>query len=223
MDNNQNLNIMDKKLTFFKFGSKGYLNTLHVEPKVLYDAEKRKEKYPYDGNLYLDLWFGEYPDNLDFPVEFIADGGTKLRDVIDTYTPWLTLISDHVRQVFEDNGLTGWKPYDVIVRRKSGEEITGFNGFSIIGRLPEGWDNGEVEIPDFFRVPPAVPVCSQRVVKVLKKNKLTCFDPRLIDKGYCERAFDIRKGIVHPEYEYSDFFEKVYDSLTSAEQQKQKQ
>ena len=213
---------MNKKLTFFRFGSKRYLNTLHVDPKVLYDAEKRNERYPYEGDLYLDLWFGNYPDNLDFPVEFIVDGGVKLRDVIDTYTPWLTLISDHVRQVFEDNELTGWKPYDVIVRRKSSEEITGFNGFSVTGQLPEGWETGEVKIPDFFRVEPAFTVCTPKVLNVLKKNRINCFELSLIDNVFCESMFQMEKEYNLKRDSGSVFFEKIHNSFVSAEQQGKK-
>ena len=51
--------------------------------------------------------------------------------------PGLMLISDHIRNIFEENGLTGWKSYDVVVKKKNEEVIKGFSGFSVIGHLPE--------------------------------------------------------------------------------------
>lgn len=204
---------------FYTFTSKGTLSTLYGELKVTDDVIAYNEGIHDGVDLLVRMSFGEYPNNIEFPAEFIVEGGSKLRDVIETRTPWLTIISDHVKHVFEDNGLTGWKSYDVIVRRKkSGEEISGFNGFSIIGRLSEKWDSEDVELPDFFRVLPRFPICSQRVIDILKKNKITCFNTRLIDKQRCEGILGIGKDFGHQSYTYSNFFERIYKSLISDKQ-----
>lgn len=201
---------------FYKFSSKHYLNTIHVWPKIAIDFAGSDKDRPYWlKNIDMTLWFGEYPPSLEFPVEFIVQGGTKLRDLIDTRTVTLLLISDHVRRVFEDNGVTGWKPYDVIVRRKSGELIPGFNGISIVGRLPENWYSDDAELPDIFHVPPAWTICTPRLLKILKKNKINCFDLRPIDKKRCEKILNIRDnfGSADFQYERSDFFDRIYESL----------
>lgn len=201
---------------FYKFSSKLYLNTIHVWPKIAIDfAGSDKERPYWLKNIDMTLWFGEYPPSLEFPVEFIVRGGIKLRDLIDTRTVTLLLISDHVRQVFEDNCVTGWKPYDVIVRRKSGELIPGFNGISIVGRLPENWYSDGAELPDIFRVPPSWTICTPRLLNILKKNKINCFELSPIDKETCERVFYFREKYWHSasQYEHTDFFDRIYESL----------
>lgn len=70
-------------------------------------------------NLPLALQFGEPLENIEYPIGFIVQGGTKLRDVIDMRYTGLMLVSDHIRNIFEENGLTGWKPYDVVVKKKN--------------------------------------------------------------------------------------------------------
>ncbi len=96
---------MDNK-TFYAFSSKGYLNTIWARPKIFDDELKnRKDDIMDGGDIHMELLYGEYPADLEFPVEFIVQGGSKLRDVIEMrYHPGLMLISDHVKQIFESNG-----------------------------------------------------------------------------------------------------------------------
>lgn len=162
---------MDNK-TFYTFSSKGYLNTIWAWPKVFIEAQHNRDKH-FDKveNLPWALQFRESLQDIEFPIEFIVQGGTKLRDVIDMRYPGLMLISDHIRNIFEENGLTGWKSYDVVVKKKNEEVIKGFSGFSVIGHLPEGWECNDEGIPDFFRVKPAFSICNQKVFNILKEHK----------------------------------------------------
>ena len=79
-----------------------------------------------------------------------------------------------------------------------------------------------MEIPDFFRVEPAFTVCTPKVLNVLKKNRINCFELRLIDKAFCEKMFQIEKECNLKRDSGSVFFEKVRDSFVSAEQQGKK-
>ena len=224
----QNFPEIHMKHTYYTFSSEEFLNTIWASPKIFEDELKNRRDDTMEGSdIHMELLYGEYPADLEFPVEFIVQGGSKLRDVIEMrYHPGLVLISDRVKQIFESNGLTGWKPYDVIVRKKSGETLAGFNGLSIIGRLPEGWDSGTVELPDFFKVEPAHVICTSKVVKTLKDNNIKCFKTDAIDKEKCEKIFKFRKEFgkyLHANDKRTVFFEKIYGHLTATEQHTSKE
>lgn len=120
MVNNSPKNHM--KHTYYTFSSKGYLNTIWAWPKVILEAQNKRDKnFLKVENLPLALQFGEPLENIEYPIGFIVQGGTKLRDVIDMRYTGLMLVSDHIRNIFEENGLTGWKPYDVVVKKKNDE------------------------------------------------------------------------------------------------------
>ena len=134
--------------------------------------------------------------------------------------PQMFLISGRIRQVFEENGLTGWKAFDVVVWKKDGEQqVTGYNGFTVTGRLPERWNPDDAEIPDFFNLESTLYViCSQKVYDAIKKNKIKCFEVDLIDKERCEDIFDFRKNYIKKKtFDPTRFFERVYESLTSGD------
>lgn len=210
MDNNYNL----MNNMFYDFDSKGYMNTVGVSPVVFEETLKREDESPNGGRkIHWKLAFGDYPDSLKFPLEFIVIDGRKIRDVLEMRWPCLFLISEDVKRVFLKNGLTGWRPYDVVIRGKSGEEITGFCGFSVTGRIPDDWEVGKVSTPDFFLAEPAFMVCVSKVVKVLNENKIKDFDTRLIDRKFCERIINMSPK--SPVKTKDRFFEKVYASLES--------
>jgi hypothetical protein len=139
-------------------------------------------------------------DGLFFPVVFKQEYGKKLEDILDTGWPSLFLISNRMKTVLEDNNLTGWKTFKARVLDTKGREIEEYHGLSIIGRsgpidyskseiikkrlVPNGllskyykglhvgldkWDHSDFFLPEFsFGI-----IVTQRVVEVLKKNKLT--------------------------------------------------
>jgi hypothetical protein len=208
------------KNTFYEFSSKGYLNTMAVSPVIAELAYLRNDRSPDGGiNIREQLLLGEYPAGLEFPVEYIVTENGKMTDVLEMRYPGMFLISDHVKQIFEENGLTGWKAFDVVVWKKDGEQqVTGYNGFTVTGRLPEGWDSVDAEFPDFFNLKSTLfVICTPKVRAVLKENKIKCFAVDLVDKECCERVLEIHREYCHTEDEGSVFFEKIYESLTSAD------
>ena len=79
------------------------------------------------------LIMGDY-SGISFPVKFEQAYGKKLEDVLDTGWPYLYLISERMRDALHLNHLSGWKTFDVRVFDKKKAAISGYYGFSVIGR-----------------------------------------------------------------------------------------
>lgn len=167
---------------YYDFGSKGYLSTLAVWPSIFIKAIQCND-WSNNGGRYVEeqLRFGEYSPNLLFPLDFVVKDGYKIRDILEMRS--LTfLISDRLKLIFEAANLTGWKTYDVVIHQKDGSILPGFNGFSVMGRNPSEKSDGYPEIPDFFRLrhDQSWLICTQRVVDVLKENKIKDFETTLL-------------------------------------------
>ncbi|QQS28144.1 MAG: hypothetical protein IPM47_14890 [Sphingobacteriales bacterium] len=187
-----------KTKNFYSFGSKLSLSTVQAHPiglKEFHPIDPNK-KYFYDE---LRLVQGDYSD-ISFPVIFKQEYGKKLEDVLDTGWACLYLISDKMKTILEENGLTGWKTFEAKVLDKQGKEIEGYHGLSITGRCGE-IDYNKSEIIEKRLVPNAplgkyykglhvgldkwdgsdffLPekyfgtIVTNRVAEVLKKNKIT--------------------------------------------------
>ncbi|MBO4715151.1 MAG: hypothetical protein J5672_03510 [Verrucomicrobia bacterium] len=76
---------------------------------------------------------GDY-ENFKYPIRFKHSCGTKkLRDILDTeIASWL--ISERLKNVLEENQITGWKTYPIQLFYKKMEPIEGYYGFSVVGR-----------------------------------------------------------------------------------------
>lgn len=71
---------------------------------------------------------------VNFPVIFKHSmGRKKLTDLLDTGHPSFFLISDRFLQILQDNHLTGWETYPIILLDKNNQQIPGYHGFSITG------------------------------------------------------------------------------------------
>lgn len=117
---------------FYTFRSKLSFSTVQAHPVGL------NEFHPIDPNkryLYDEyrLIQGDY-NNISFPVIFKQKYGKKLNDILDTGWVGLFLISSKLREVLEENTLTGWKTFDVKLLDKQDKEIQGYHGLSITGR-----------------------------------------------------------------------------------------
>lgn len=79
------------------------------------------------------LLTGDYR-GAEFPLEFRHYSGKRYDDVLGIGYSSLYLISDRFREVLEKNNFTGWKCFPVRLFTKKGEEVTGYQGFSVTGR-----------------------------------------------------------------------------------------
>jgi len=87
---------------------------------------------------------GDY-ENFKFPIRFKHSCGTKkLRDILDTeIVSWL--ISERLKNVLEENQITGWKTYPIQLFYKKMEPIEGYYGFSVVGRCgPVDFSKSEI-------------------------------------------------------------------------------
>src|ERR1700761_161521 len=116
---------MDIK-NYYTFGSKLSSTTFQAHPLGLSfkkggigDIEK--------------LTLGNYY-KIHFPVKFKQEYGDKLHDILDTGTAIMYLISDRMRDVLEENQLTGWKAFPIQLYDKQQNEVKGYQGLSITGR-----------------------------------------------------------------------------------------
>ena len=108
---------------FYDFASKFLTTTFQAHPinlKML--------------NVMENLLKGELCEKIDFPVIFKQDSGKKIHDILDTGSVCLLLISEKMKDVLEQNNLTGWKTFPVQVFDKKGNEIKRYYGFSVIGK-----------------------------------------------------------------------------------------
>lgn len=134
MDNSKTLSMED----FYELSSCNYLTTFYAETELysgLIPPEKREAAYAYD---YALKW-GDYESNpeVKFPIvwrESRYDSGKKMRDILDNRSISFFLISDRLKKVLEDNNITGWKSYPIIIYDKKGNLVEGYNGFSVTGR-----------------------------------------------------------------------------------------
>lgn len=140
---------------------------------------------------------GEY-EGIDFPVIFKQRYKGKFTDILDTGWPGLYLISENLKKLLEDNGLTGWKVFPVRLFDLKGNEIDGYYGFSIIGHcgsvnydqskimeermVPHGplvqyykgisfdrWDGSDFFIPEKT----GHLFITKKAAEILKKNKIS--------------------------------------------------
>ena len=94
------------------------------------------------------LLTGDYR-GAEFPLEFRHYSGKRYDDVLGIGYPSLYLVSDRFREVLEKNNFTGWKCFPVRLFTKKGEEVTGYQGFSVTGRAGSvDWGKSEIVYTD---------------------------------------------------------------------------
>ena len=94
------------------------------------------------------LLTGDYR-GAEFPLEFRHYSGKRYDDVLGIGYASLYLISDRFREVLEKNNFTGWKCFPVRLFTKKGEEVTGYQGFSVTGRAGRvDWGKSEIVYTD---------------------------------------------------------------------------
>ena len=115
---------------FYTFDSKGYLTTVSVFPDLCEPLMGDAAFNFMNNKIIKGDWSG-----LEFPLVFHKiENGKKLRDVLDMRYVSAYLISDRMKNILEENKITGWKSYPVVIHHKKGSIIEGYNGFSIVGK-----------------------------------------------------------------------------------------
>ena len=180
---------------FFEFKSRLVSSTVQVFATGLQAVLVEGKKWDQEDQLAR----GEY-ERIIFPVVFQYECGRKWCDVLDTGWPGFYVISDRMKKVLEEHGLTGWGTFPVRILDKKGSEVSGYHGFSTLGRCgPVDWTRGEViekrlvatgpltryrrglyagvdrwDGSDFF-LPENYggPIVTRRAAEVLKASKLT--------------------------------------------------
>ena len=183
---------------FYVFSSEGHLTTFFVRPDLFEKAIKNNLHGPESGReIHHQLLYGDekggYPEDITFPVIFRIIEGKKMRDMLDMrFDGNCFLISEHMKALMEENQITGWKSYPVIIYDKSGNEVSGYHGFTVTGRggiirmlrpweeiaLDERlrfilWDKSQWDGSDVFRIGPNLLVISARTKQLFKENKIS--------------------------------------------------
>ena len=134
---------------FFDFSSKLASSTFQA-----YATGLKKDENGV--NEHWNLIKGNYK-GINFPVVFKQECGERLLDILDTGWPSLYLISDRMKAVLNDNKLTGWKTFAIELYDKKGNKITGYDGFSVVGKCgPTNYEKSEIIEK---RLVPTGPVC----------------------------------------------------------------
>ncbi|MEP6850584.1 MAG: DUF1629 domain-containing protein [Acidobacteriota bacterium] len=113
---------------FFELGSKLVSSTVQAHPIGLRPTGKLDDI----GDAYR-LLKGEFA-SIQFPVTFRQEYGTRLCDALDTGYPGLYLISNRMKSALEAAELTGWTTFPIRLLDKQGNDIDGYQGFSVTGR-----------------------------------------------------------------------------------------
>ena len=126
-----------KEPVFFKFRSRMVSSTLQAgAPELKRDVDGEDKVW--------NLIKGKY-EGIDFPVVFKQYDGKNLTDLLDTGWSSRHLISDRMKNILEENHLTGWKTFPIKLYDKKGNEILGYHGFSVTGRCaPIDYEKSEI-------------------------------------------------------------------------------
>lgn len=182
----------------YDFNSKNYLATFRAHPEIDY-----KKTFWVDH----DLSCGEY-EGIKFPVVYKESSvsGKRFRDVLggcDMY-----LISDRMKRILEENNVTGWQTYPIVMYDKRGNEIKGYHGFSVIGRCGGKCtycQDKEIQIDDYYAGKQGISIdleqwdgsemfkvgektrCSriiitERIYKLFKQNKIDAIEMIALSK-----------------------------------------
>jgi len=82
---------------------------------------------------YQNLIKGNFND-FNFPLIFKQISGKKLTDILNPSMISMYIISDKLKLLLEENNITGWKSYPAVINGKNGEQVKGYNGFSVTGK-----------------------------------------------------------------------------------------
>ena len=183
----------------YKFRPLNGCANFHALPEIELDAirEGRLEDARAYWNNLID--YGDL-SRYEFPIVFRQSKtfGSKIHEINPTNGVSYPIVSDRVISILEDNGITGWKTYPIILYDKHGNRLDGYNGFYVdvmkgmgldfeppqdrCDKTTEDWKwivtkRGWLDITnwdgrDFTRAERAT-IVTERVVNLFKKEKVT--------------------------------------------------
>ena len=182
-------------ISFFRFKSLGYNTTFSASPDIFENAIK-EGRNDYDRQCYKLLLTGKY-DCFHFPIVYRQQDGKTFRDFLDTGWPPVYLVSDRIITLLNENRITGWQSYPIVLYDKKGNLIEGYSGFSVIGKggnYSMAWERGfdkekkkhfiesrglydlsQWDGSDFFLVSDEI-LITERTMKLLKQNKVSAVE-----------------------------------------------
>lgn len=157
------------------------------------------------------LTYGDYRDWMQFPIVYHIVDGKRFRDFLELRWLYSYLISDRLKTLLEQAQVTGWKSYPITLYDKKGNLVEGYHGFTITGRAAQCDNEDECDADlmknpgretvrpifnlknwdgsDIFRIAKSKLVVTERVVKLMRANKI-----QAIDVHPLEEEMDLYKG-----------------------------
>ena len=183
----------------YKFRPLNGCANFHALPDIVKNAVSEgrfEDARAYWNNL---LNYGDL-SRYEFPIVFRQSKtfGSKIHEINPSDGVCYPIVSDRVISILEDNGITGWKTYPIILYDKHGNRLDGYNGFYVdvmkgmgldfeppqdrCDKTTEDWKwivtkRGWLDITnwdgrDFTRAGWGI-IVTERVVKLFKKEKVT--------------------------------------------------
>lgn len=116
-------------IDFYKFS---YKTTKQVIMATAINVDKESTYGKKEGWFAL-LQKGKY-QSFEFPILFKQEEGFRKWDILLTYTGSLFLISEKMKALFQKENFTGWQTFPIKLIDKTGEEIPGYHGLSVLGK-----------------------------------------------------------------------------------------
>lgn len=179
------------RLDLWQFGCSLSSTTVSFSPVIFRDAVVSGD-FSERRAIHQHLAWGESPDYLRFPLVFQKDDGRVFRDLLPMgYGGNPFLVSERVMRALLDNKVSGWKSYPITLFDKRNQIITGYHGFSTIGkggamkgfqtseweRITRGnrleYDISQWDGSDIFRIQPAFLVVTEKVKDLFLKYNLS--------------------------------------------------
>ena len=189
----------NEQIELYKFRPLNGCANFHALPDIVKNAVSEgrfEDARAYWNNL---LNYGDL-SQYELPIVFrqCTCFGSKIHEINPTNGVSYPIVSDRVISILEDNGITGWKTYPIILYDKHGNRLDGYNGFYVdvmkgmgldfeppqdrCDKTTEDWKwivtkRGWLDITnwdgrDFTRAGWGI-IVTERVVKLFKKEKVT--------------------------------------------------
>ena len=189
----------NEQIELYEFNPLNGCANFHALPEIELDAIREgrlEDARAYCNNL---LNYGDL-SQYELPIVFrqCTCFGSKIHEINPTNGVSYPIVSDRVISILENNGITGWKTYPIILYDKHGNRLDGYNGFYVdvmqgmgldfeppqdrCDKTTEDWKwivtkRGWLDITnwdgrDFTRAGWGI-IVTERVVKLFKKEKVT--------------------------------------------------